>query len=495
MAKLRFPLVGSLTNRNPNAAIADARDQTFINAFPEVVKNTLTGKASVVLNKRQGTAASSDLATGTTAQYGAVVWTTNTAAVAPAVFSTLDSGGDIEFFDTAGTQIGTATSGVDQCLSMEETSISGTGNLTAILVDDSTDALEAWFFAEGDTNWTQITDAQFPASIRPAHAHMDGYMFVMTASGQLWNSDLNSLSAWTAGSFTTANSFGDGGVGCVKYRNMIVGFGDASGEFFYNAGNASGSILNRIDNASFRIGAVRTGLGTGTSIRALLNTVYWIGNNSETGSRGIYRFNGMQPEKISNTAIDKLISNGQITSIAGTFSLLGMSFVAFRGGTSLYCYAVDTGFWWVLQIGGSLDIAAMLGTVAASSISKSYFSTVSNAKIYTFNANSPVWQDNSTAYTMTVQTDNIDAGTNREKFWNRLDLDCDVQSAASDISISWSDDDGVTFSAARTIDMSTGQKWITDLGASRRRIWKFAHAANTGARIRAVEIDYTLGAT
>lgn len=494
MARARFPLVGSLTNRNVNAALADAKDQQFVNCFPEVTKNTITGKGEVTLNKRQGTAASSDVASGATAQYGAVVWTTNSAAVAPAIFSYLKTGGsDMMFFNTAGTQIGSDISTTNSCLSMSETDISGTGNLTAIMGDDVSNANEAWFFPEGGA-WTQITDAQFPASITPSHCHMDGYMFVMTEGGALWNSDLNSLANWTAGSFITANSFGDNGVGCERYRNMIVGFGDGSAEFFFNAGNATGSVLNRIDNATLRIGAVRNTTGRGTAIRSLLNTVYWIGNNSETGSRGIYRLNGMQAEKISNPAIDKLVSNGVIRSIAGSFSLLGMSHVAFAGSTSVWCYCVEQNFWWLLTPGGSLTIAAMLGTVDSSSFSKSYFSAVTNAKVYSFDPNSPVWQDNSTAYTMTVQTDNMTLGTNKVKFWNALHLDCDVQGSASDVSVSWSDDDGATYSTARTIDTSTAQVWITELGSSRRRIWKFAHAANTGQRIKAVEIDYTLGA-
>ena len=494
MATLRFPLVGSLTNRNVNAALADTKDQRFVNCFPEIVKNPVTQQSTIWLNKRQGTAASSAVQASATGQHGAIVWTTNSAAVAPAVFSYLKTGGsDMMFFDSAGTQIGGDVTTTNSCLSMEETDISGTGNLTAIMTDDVSGALEAWFFPEGGA-WTQITDAQFPSSICPAHAHMDGYMFVMTEGGAIWNSDLNSLANWTAGAFISANSFGDNGVGCVKYRNMIVGFGDASCEFFYNSGNSSGSVLNRIDNATIRVGAVRNTTGRGTAIRSLLNTVYWIGNNSETGSRGIYRFNGMQAEKISNSAIDKLVSNGVIRSIVGSFSLLGQSFVGFSsGGASIWCYSVDTGFWWVLTPAGSLTIAAMLGTVDSSAYSKSYFSTVTNAFVYTFNPNSPVWQDNASAYTMTVQTDDMDCDTSKMKFWQKVALHGDTQSAASAVGVAFSDDNGANYSTARDIDTNTAQTWIKGWGASRKRSWRLTHSANTACRLRAMEIEYEVG--
>ena len=495
MARVRIPLVGSLTNRNVNAALADTKDQQFVNCFPEITKNPVTGKASIVLNKRQGTSASADVSASATGQFGAVVWTSASGSTQAPVFSYLSTGGDIQFFNAlTALQVGDDVTGVDECLHMEETTISGTGNITAMLVDDTSSVLEAWFLPDGGA-WTQITDADFPSSITPAHAHIDGYMIVMAANGRLHNSDLNSLSAWSATSYITANSFGDKGVGCARYRNMIVGFGEGSAEFFRNAGNSTGSVLTRIDEATLRIGAIRNTQTRGSAIRSLMNTVYWIGNNPETGNRGIYRLNGMQAEKVSNPAIDKLVANGVIRSIVGSFSLLGMSHVAFSSGsTSLWCYCVETGFWWLFTPAGSLTVSAMLGAVDESSLSKSFFSAVTNAKLYNLNANSPVWQDNSSAYTMTVQTENMTLGTNREKFWNALHLDCDVQSATSEVNVSWSDDDGATFSTARAIDTSTSQVWITELGASRRRIWKLTHAANTAQRISAVEIDYTLGA-
>ena len=493
MPRIRIPLVGSLTNRNVNAALADTKDQQFVNGIPEVVKNPLTGQAKVWLNKRQGLAALADVSSGATGQYGAVVWTSGSGSVPAPVFSYLSSGGDIQFFNahTAG-QVGADVTGVDECLHMEETSISNTGNLTAMLVDDTSGAVEAWFIPDGGA-WTQITDGDFPATITPAHAHMDGFMFVMTEAGRIYNSDVNSLSAWTATSFLSANSFGDKGVGLARYRDMIVGFGDGSAEFFRNTGNASGSVLSRLENATLRVGAIRNTQSRGTAIRSLMDTVYWIGINSDTGSRGIYRLNGMEEEKISNSAIDKLVANGVIRSIVGSFSLLGMSHVAFSSGsTSVWCYCVESKFWWVLTPAGSLTIAAMLGTVDSSSYSKSFLSTVSNAKLYVFNPNSPVWQDNSVAYTMTVQTDNIDAESDRMKFWKRLRIVCDRESSGS-IGVSWSDDDFQNYTTAVNVDITNGQSWLTRLGASRRRSFKFTHSANTSCRIEAVEIDYEMG--
>jgi len=492
VSSARFPIVGSLTNRNPNAAIADTKDQLFDNCFPEVVQNPLTNKSEIWLNKRQGTTASSDVQASATASFGAVVWTANSAAVAPGLFSYLkSSGAAMMIFNTAGTQIGGDIANTNQCMSLEETDVSGTGNLTAALLDNGTSAVEAWFFPEGGA-WTQITDAQFPSSVTPAHAHMDGYMFVMTEGGQLWNSDLNSLSAWTAATFISANSFADNGVGCARYRNLIVGFGDYSTEFFYNAGNATGSVLSRVENATLRVGAIRHTTGRGTAIKSIGNTVYWIGINADTGAKGVYRLNGMQAEKVSNAAVDKLVGNGVIRSILGSFSLLGFTHIAFGAGTtSSVCYCQDTNFWWYLTPAGSLNVSAMISAADSSAYAKSYFSTVTNAKIYTFDPNSPVWQDNASAYTMTARTDNMDMGTHKRKFWKSVAILGDTESSGQ-VNIAHADDDFVSFTTDRAL---TTNDRLLRLGSSRRRSWRITHNANAPCRLQAIEIEYEVGSS
>jgi hypothetical protein len=493
MKTLRIPLVGSITNRNPNAAGDDTTDQQFVNCFPEINSNPTTGKQTVTLNKRQGVAASADVAVGATGQYGSIVWTSNSATEPPIIFSFLKTASTVGFYNDASSQIGSDVSNVGACTFMSETDISGTGNLVATMVDNPNLTTEFWFFPEGGA-WTQITDGDFPSDATVTHAHMDGYMFVMGASGRIYHSDLNSLSAWGAASFITANQFGDNGVGLARYKNFIVGFGDYSIEFFYNAGNAVGSVLSRVDNATIRIGAMRTTNLQPPSMRAIGNTVYWVGASMDTGAKGVYRFNGMQAEKISTPAIDKLCANSKLVYPLGGISLLGMTHIVFSGGNAAnqFCYCIEAKFWWQLSLAGSLVIVSAVGGVD-SNFSKSYLLASSTAKIYSFNPNSPVWQDNASSYTMTVQTENMDLDTDRKKYWKRIRVSYDRQSAASNFGIAWSDDDHANYSAARNIDMNTNQSWLGGLGASRRRSWKFTHAANTPCRVRAVEIDYLPG--
>jgi hypothetical protein len=487
---LRIPLVGSLTNRNPNAAITDTKDQKFVNGFPQLESNPVTGKATAWLNKRQGCTASADVQASATGSYGAVVWTANSSAVAPAVFSYTKTGStSTMFFNTAGSQIGSDIASTKEVLSVEETDVSGTGTLTAMITTTS-NVLDLYFFPEGGA-WTRVSSAPVTTSaICPAHGHMDGFAFVMREDGRLYHSDLNTVSSWAAASFITANSYADAGVGCARYRNLIVGFGDYSAEFFYNAGNAAGSVLSRIENATLRIGAVRNTLGRGTAIRSIGNTVYWLGVNADTGSRAVYRLNGMQPEKVSTPAIDKLIANGQVRSILGSFTLLGLSHVAFGTGTSTaVVFCPDTKFWWHFSA-GSLTPTAFLAAADTSAFSKSYFNTLSNAKVYTFDPSTPVWQDNGSTYALTIQTDNVDLGNRRKKFWKSAALIGDE--ATSTFTLSYSDDDYVTSSAP--VSVAANGKF-TRLGSARRRAWIWSHSASTAARIQAMEFEYEEGAS
>lgn len=492
MPTLRFPLVGSYTNRKVNPVVTDSVVQQFVNCFPEVSSNPVTGKKEIWLNKRQGTTASADVQASATGKFGCVVRSNGSA-----VFSYLKSGGSsMMFFGSGTSQAGGDVANTNNCVFMHTTDISGTENLTATLVDSASSLYEKWFFPIGGA-WTQITDSDFPASstLTPTHTHMDGYMFVMTAAtARIHQSDVNSLSAWTAGNYVTAQAYGDVGVGVARYKNFIVGFGGSTTEFFVNAGNPTGSVLRRVPDMTFGIGALATSPAVGTSIREVGDTIYWIGKSASTGKKGIYRLNGGKPEKISNDAIDRLLHIAVLGHVLGSFSLYGQTFVAFSlfANTVGVCYSVETGFWWYLTPAGALSLTALAGE-ATDSATDSYFVTSSNAKIYNFDSITPVWQDNSAAYTMTAQTAGMDFGTRKKKFFGRINVEGDTQASASALGVSWSDDDAATFSTPRDIDMSTKQTWIKALGAADKRAWKFTHAANTPCRIHAVEIDYELG--
>lgn len=489
MPRERFPLVGSLTHRDVEPTVAHTKDQKFTNCFPEVTTNPVTDKSSVALIKRQGTLAGSDVAASATGSYASCIWSSYSGASPLAVFAFLKSTGtSMMFFDQTNTQVGGDVASTNACYFLTDTLISTTGNLTATLRDSGTSALETWFYPEGGA-WTQITDGDFPSNVQVTHCHMDGYMFVITNRGVIHNSDLNSLSAWTAGASITAQSMPDNGVGLARYRNLVAAFGDRSLEFFYNAGNSSGSPLSPVQGSVRRVGALR--LSTGASIMNVGDTVYWLGIAAESGAMGIYRLEGYNPVKVSSPFVDRLIAAGLITGIGGAISLYGMTHIAFNTASNTLMYCPETKAWWWLAMGGSVVFSSGVG-LGTTSAGKSYAISPSSPKIFLFDATDPLWQDNGSAYSLIARTRGIDHGTNRMKQFKRLDVIADVQGSSS-LGVSVFDDDYVTESTLPTLDLSTQQHWLTGLGAARRRAWQFTHASNTPCRIEAIEIEYEVG--
>jgi hypothetical protein len=491
----RIPLVGSVTNRNNDPSVFASKDQLFANCYPEITSNPVSEKTSVELYKRPGYSKGGALA-GVDASdtVGAIVsWTGNTNSTPPVVAAFVNTGGtstsiwDLVTDAKKGGDIANTT----QCTALTETSVGSTAYLVGNFIDSGTGAVEQWVYDEGGS-WAQVTDSDFPASTLVGFpAHMDGYVFNMTSTGRIHNSDLNSVTAYTANNYITANAFPDKGVTVARMGRFIVGYGEKSIQFFENRGNPSGSPLAAV--GTIALGAARrTASGLQTVLQAN-GTVYWIGTNSEGAAIGVYRFSGQDPEKVSSPAIDKLLAQGGIAGFVGTLYSHGMVHIVLRGTSGTWCFCAQTKTWWKLVL-SSGEINACLGVgISSGAVTRTYLTTSANARANSLG--SSTLQDDGSDYTLTVQTERLDLGTDKRKFWRKLRVIADTQSSASNLGVAWSDDDFANYTTARNIDMSTTQNWITALGSSRRRSWKFTNTANTPCRIQAIEIDYDIAAT
>lgn len=497
MPRLRIPLFGSYTNRNVDPAAFSSSDQQFVNGYPEIISNALTRDTKVQFNKRPGHTTSSSLASvSAAASVGMVLsWTGNSSlAPPPAVaFKNVGDSSTSVWNMSNASKIGADIADTSDCFALTETVVSTTANIVGNFVDSSSSAAEQWVFPEGGA-WAQVTDGDFPTNIVGFPVHMDGYTFNMTQDGKIYNSDLNSVTAYTATNFISANLYPDKGVTVARHGRYIVAFGEKSIEFFVNAGHPFGSPLTKVEGG-LQVGAARRQMQTHHTVLQALGTVYWIGTNSEGATTGVYRFKGNEPEKVSNPGIDKLLSSGNIAGFVGTMCLHGLNHVVMQGeGAGVWCFCAESNFWWKLTL-ASGEVRACLGVNDASfgGGATTYFVTGTSKKVHHFSTTtSPVYQDDGAAYTMTVQTDNIDAGTDRIKFWKRLRIICDRQTSGT-IGVAWSDDDFGNFTTAVNVEITNGFALASRLGSSRRRSWKLTHSANTPCRIEAVEIEYELG--
>lgn len=440
----RIPLAGSLIIRNQNSAYADTKDQRFVNCFPELVTNSITGSATISASKRPGLVAGS-IASGYTGCYGTgCYWS----GYASKIVFPFRNGTSSRVYDSGGSQIGDTLTGSYGGLYsyITETLISGTPYLTW-MVTSGAGLWTAWYIAGGGGSWTQITDADFPLNQTPAlitrgpMVHLDGYAFIQDTNGNIWNSDLNSLANWSATSFINAQSEPDVGMGLAKTHNLIAAFGPGSLEFFQNSGNPSGSPLSRVQG-SRRIGVA----GSLLNIYTASDVIYFIGHDVKAGNIGVYSAEGTLVSKISTPSIDRWLNTGGGAYILGSFPANGLSHLLLRNNYNLFSYCIETKFWWEF-ISGSPEILACIGANGSG-----YFSSntaAAGAYRMAYVGDSMTYQDASRPYAARIRASLIDGGNSKNKFWNWLRLVGDRQATSGNTEVIWSDDDYATFSTGR----------------------------------------------
>lgn len=498
---VRVPLVGSSNiryyyNADANAAASGivgsgivgtmvvgavsssvTKDQRFINAIPDRVIDPLTESIKFYVYKRPGFVEHSQPENGSVGS-AIKIWTgQGSGAKVISAFGATNS----TIYDGE-TSLGAITG---KARDITETLV-GTTPTIVIPSDDSS----AWYYQEGGS-LTEITDVDYPGNATlttvGTFVHMDGYSFIMTDSGRIYNSDLNSISAWSSTSFLSAQMYPDQGIGLARYKDLIVAFGKETMEFFKNVGNATGSPLQRVPEAFTKIGAL-----SANAITQLEDNIAWAAS-TDTGSVSIYMLDGYKPVRISDNSIDIRLTNRVITNIyLSAVKMLGKTFVFVVSGSNTFVYCVEDKMWH--QWSGTTILwhrwaANTTSTTALYSIS----CTGTDGKVYVCNPVATTHSDDGTSFEFYVQTSKLDMKTERRKFIHRLTVVGDNTTNSTNLSISWSDDDYETWSTARTVDLSSDRKYLTNLGQCRRRAFRFTNTSTEPIRLEALEFELGKG--
>lgn len=365
-----------------------------------------------------------------------------------------------------------------------ETEISGTATLF-ITSDDST----GWYYQNAGTV-TKITDAQWPGNdsktVVGTAAHMDGYALVMTLDGYLYASDVNSVSSWTSTSRKQTNAYPDKGVGCVRYKNLIMAFGTGSVEFYQNAG-LSPFPFQRVTSMTQQVGAI-----SADAIGQIADTVFWVGATPQ-GGLSVFQFDG-GISRISTPEQDfQLVLAGPSNISVTTLRFYGRSFVLVKANTTTYVYVLEDKRWHEWSSTTQLWYKAAGLSTGSQILTYSISDVATTGKVYVVNPASLVFTDDSAAFTATFQSMADDSGTENVKFYEELNVVGDVEPSASTLTISASDDDFETFDTLGTVDLSSTVRRLIALGASNKRAWKGTHSANTAMRIEALRGRMTVG--
>ena len=512
MKTVRIPLVGSPHHRqfadSDTFPAISTLDQRFVNVIFKRDLNPLTGAQRLRVCKRPGTdtgtAATTDI-TGNPYCVTDVEPTSGGGIRLFGVWKTLADANKVRFSLTG---VGYANPTVTGNAGASRALRYGNSNILFWVVAAVAANRKAFYNASAG----EITDADFPiATIVGNFVYMDGYAFIMVGgTGRIYNSDVNDVTAWTSTSFLTTQT-GNDGRGLALLRDKIAAFGGDYIEFYENVGNSPGSPLQQIDHLrlnGYGLAGDDVPLTAadepGHRVLEAMNTVFWINNsNLETGP-GVYMMEGFSPKKISSPDVDYDLSRHLDTSlkILGIIELFGMRFLLISTGDQstdyVWAYCFELGSWTTWESAFWANAHAANNNPARDAGTNEVIITAGTEHfkidIESLLSTDISYTDDGSAYTATIQTRNIDFDNNRKKFWRRFTLIGADSREASATNVSWSDDDGQTWSTARALDMNDGRPSTTRLGASRRRQWRITNAADAPFEAEAMELTFTVGA-
>jgi len=542
---VRLPLYGTLNTRSGDST----KDQRFINCIPESNKNDTLKQTITQLYKRPGTVASFSTAAGVGrgiiyfdgAMYTAVgdklykspsttpilTFPTSTGKVGMKLGDSTTLGQYLFVCDGTRAWIietnGTITSIGDDMVDSIVVSDGGTGYVSApavsftgggggvgltatatilggVVTGVTVDNVGSGYTTApvvvftGASTTPALADAfltGFPNPHVPSPSFMDGYMFLVKGT-DIYNSNLDDPLKWSASEFITAEMYPDPIKGLARQNNQLIALGEYSTEYFYDAGNATGSPLSKNDAITFQLG-----LAAPNAVSEDERTVLWIAQ-SRLGGRSVWMIDGFQAKQLGANPIERLLDLETDTdAITG--------FVVRTKGHYLYIINLPTANRTVIY---DMEEKIWLEWSSFDGVNHNMFSYIEAADD---NGGKPSLLHSSTGQvvkldpTVHVDVDNViryqvntprfDGGTYNRKMLSQLALVGDVTSTttAQSVSVNWSDDDQQTYSTPRTLNLNSPKPILTQCGSFRRRSFQVIHDADADFRLEAVELTFSFG--
>lgn len=591
MPTVKIPLVGSYNTRGiaANASLVLNEDQRFLNACFEVVTNPVTGKSAVYLTKRPGWGVDSIVAAGsastglckpqsfnaTLTAFGetnsVIYFGTNSVGTITgrglhftetlisgigcvAIKSSdgtgwyyMDGAKDVTAYTMDGNNSTTVTdikiagatntAGLypGQKLTAGANIVAGTrvvsvnaGAFTAVL-DTATIGGAFNDLAVTKEPIAKIIDSDFvtTGTSISAFGALDGYLFYATDDGYLNNSDLNSVSAYSANARIAVQQSPDPAVAVAIQKEIVVVFGFASNQKFQNVGLSTGSPLQVAKSSVDHVGALDQ-----RSITSIEDDIYFASTPYE-GDVGVYRMRGLQSQRVSTAVMDRIL--GSIASggaiYASSFRLGGQTYSAFvvsmasdgpssalllESGDNMLLETSDrilledtasqtSSFVRMLTYNANLNIwsewdcnqATFVDGVSTGTANQLLATSRMNTggKVYKIDpvSNGDLYTDDGVAFSMEVRTSKLMDGPSR-KFVAKVTLiGWDSRNTLMPY-LSYSDNDFQNYSTPRQFVLINGVPTLFRCGSHvQGRSYKVTHAANGPFRAEALSIDYTEG--
>jgi hypothetical protein len=169
---------------------------------------------------------------------------------------------------------------------------------------------EQGFLLDSTLTLSEITDGDYPASTVPGVVWLDGTFYVMDATARIYGSDLNNPAAWNALNFITGIKEPGAGKAIAKSQNYVIAFKEWSTEFFFDAGNATGSPLSPVDN-----GFTLIGCASGETVTEVDGTLFWVSQTKQNG-RGVHMMIGLESKEITTPSVQRILNRDDLAQVS-----------------------------------------------------------------------------------------------------------------------------------------------------------------------------------
>lgn len=331
----------------------------------------------------------------------------------------------------------------------------------------------------------QVTDGDYPAITVPGCAYLDGTMYVMTPECYILGSDINTPTAWNPLNSILAQIEPDIGVALAKQMSYIVAFKGNSTEIFYDAGNASGSPLGRVEAAK-----VNYGCHNANTVVDADGSLFWVAQ-APSGVRSVAMMENLKAHIVSTPAIDRLLHNYSFTDVrAQCLYGAGHRFycLSFPTDAITLAYDMKERIWyeWHDTAGDMLPFAHAAHDVNHDVLVQERL----GGRLFKFS--SDTYSDVDGDFDWSLFTPVWDGGTRLRKMVHRLEVAADQQLSPV-IQVYYSDDDYQNWSAGLDLDLSLESAILPNMGSFRKRAHWFFYRGNKRLRVQAVDLHVDLG--
>lgn len=460
----RLPLVIVASNRDGTVT----KDARLVNCYIEVTK-----EGELDIYKRPGLASASVVADGQIGR-GVFFWKGDLYSI---FGSTLYRDG---VSVGTGLDVGNGVYRFDSIL----------GAVPKLILGDGDEAY-AYDVVGGLSATLNSIDSDYPATTVKGFAYLNGPIYVTQPEAVVWGSKVNSVSVpgdWDPLNFIRAQIEPDDAVFTTKQLVYVVVLKQWTIEYFFDAGNPTGSPLGPVQGMK-----VAYGCAHGDSVQKINDVLFFL-SVDQTASLQISSLDKGAHKIVSTPAIDRLLEQVAISSASEIFSwqlkLDGHSFyvVTLKANNLTLAYDITQDLWfqWTDSNGNYFPIVAS----AYDEFGNHILQHENNGRLYIISPN--VYTDLNDPITVDIYTPNFDANTYRRKQLNIMKFVGD-QVEGSTIQVRFTNNDYQSWSAWRTVDMGMKTPMLTNCGTFTRRAYHLRHTANTPFRIRALEVQYDIG--